>query len=374
MALNLRVSSRSALVCALSGLGLVLASCQYDLDKPFEHTPPDAGLPSDLIELWKTSASAVLPPLSDACTACAREKCAVESADCLGDQECLALTRCVAKAQNPAEQLDCRAEHLPWLSESIQERDTGGPYQQCVFVTKCTAECDARAQLACKGTFSWATTLAPTVKARLRFVPALASGSTAGIRVRICQSENPLECRTTSPTATSDANGEVDLDLPVTLGAFQGYLELEGGGQYPSMLKFGWPVARDMATVITVVDDFSARALGGAATVKVDNIAFGQIQARMFGCTGVPTRGVTVSLEGGDATNKTWYTSGFEQPFPDFTLTETGVRGASGIVNVPPGNARVIATRNGERIASVRAPVRAGYMTIVIVNPGDSSI
>ena len=49
-------------------------------------------------------------------------------------------------------------------------------------------------------------------------------------------------------------------------------------------------------------------------------------------------------------------------------------RGVAGIINVASGSARILATQAGELVSTVRSPVRPGFMTIVIVQPGDTSL
>lgn len=355
----------------LLGLSLcaVSSACRYDTDKLFaEAEGTDAGvtvLPDDLIDLWKPSDAA------EACAACAREKCAEENTACRDDAECVALTRCVAKSVDPATQNDCRSQHVPWLSEEIASRDTGGPYQQCVFLNKCAAECDARNQLACRGKFTWPQTSESTVDLRLRFVDGLSPMPPVGLRVRACQAEDSEKCLEVAGWQTADETGSATLTVPITLGSFQGYLEFEGGGLYPTLLRFGWPIARDVVTVVTVINDFSARAIINTSPVKVDPVR-GLLQLRSFGCGGVSLRGVGFSVDGADAMTGTWYVAG-QEITPNFKITETGDRGAGGIVNVLTGRSTVTAVRDGQEIASVTAPVRAGFMTIVVMPPGDFS-
>jgi hypothetical protein len=352
---------------SLLGLCLVQAGCSYDLDKIYKHAPGPEVIPADLIDLWKE------PALSDACRECAKNLCGNENLDCRDDAECLALTQCVAKAVDPAAQNDCRAEHVEWLSESIAARDIGGPYQQCVFLNKCTNECEGRTQLACTQDYAWPTQLGGnTVALHLRFVEGLAGKPQTGMRVRACQQENPLECLALTDWQTVSKDGAVDLEVGLSLGSFSGYLELEGGGLYPSLLRFGWPILREMVTNVTVVSRGSVEPLLNSSLVNVDPM-LGLLQMRMFGCTGLPTRDVSFSVDGPNKETLVWYTAGTDIS-PNFMVGVTGDRGAGGIINVAPGARRLSASvGKTEIVRNVRAPVRAGYMTIVFVAPDDST-
>ena len=291
-------------------------------------------------------------------------------ASCRDDAECAELTRCVAKAENPADQYDCRAQHVEWLSKSIQERDIGGPYQQCVFLSACASECDAHSQLACTGNYDWPMSNA-VVPLHLRFVEGLESNPVAGLSVRACRTENPLECQPADSTEhiTND-DGVVDLEVQPSLGGFQGYLELSGAGIYPSLLRFGWPIAKEVVTNVAVVSKTNVSLLSFSAGVELDKQR-GLLQLRAFGCYGISTRDVSFEVDGTDETTATWYTTA-QDLLPSFEATSTADRGAGGIINVLPGRRRVTATHEGELIASLSAPVRPEHMTIVVLLPADS--
>ena len=352
-------------VCALT---MLQASCSYDIDKIYKHTPGPEALPADLIDLWKD------PALSGACRECAKSECFDENLDCRGDPECVALTQCVAKAQDPAAQNDCRAEHVDWLSEAIAERDIGGPYQQCVFLNKCSAACEARTQLSCTRSYAWPTRLGGgTVKLHLRFVEGLRGRAQPGVRVRACQQEDPQNCLALTDWATTDSDGAVELEVGLALGSFSGYLELEGGTLYPTLLRFGWPVMAELVTNITVVSSGSIQPLLDSSLFPVDR-DLGLVQMRMFGCNGVSTRDVGFTVDAAGPFTKAWYTVGNDIQ-PDFDVSATGDRGAGGIINVMPGARRLsAATSEGtEVVRNLRVPVRGGYMTIVMVVPDDST-
>ncbi|HEX6245160.1 MAG TPA: hypothetical protein VFZ61_29765 [Polyangiales bacterium] len=365
---------------AWAGAGLTLsAGCQYDIDKLFEHDAGGAetdggGSPSeppeDLIDLWSDD------QLSEECKACARSGCKGESDSCRGDEECLAFTTCVATAQNPAEQNSCRAQHTEWLRQDIQLRDVGGPYHTCVFQNVCPGECGSRTSQSCaSAAYTWPKSSASTIWLHLQLLEGQGSRPVPGARVRACQSENTAECRELSDGwAETDDKGVVDLEVSLSLGTFLGYLEVEGGDLYPSLIQFGWPVGRDMTTRVTMVSEMNATFLlksviPPVATPAEVSAMRGFIQARAFSCAGVPAQDVSFQVNNGDKYTQIWYTPG-ALIFPDFEADGTSELGAGGLINVPVGLRTLTARYDGEVISRPPAPVRAGYMTIVFVVPG----
>lgn len=371
--MSVRLSFARARVLAT---GLCLASaCTYDVDKLFDYaeqqdggTEKDSGeapLPEHLIDLWTEGT------LSEECIACAKDSCGDVNASCREDAECAALTRCVAKSDNPAEQNDCRAEHVEWLTQSIQERDIGGPYQQCAFLSRCGNECDSHARLECSGKFAWPMASGTAkIPLHLRFVEGLVATPVAGLSVRVCRTENSAECQGIDAAIdyVTDEDGVVHLEVTHALGSFQGYLELSGAGVYPTLLRFGWPIATELVTNVAVISRVSVSALVFTSGVELDEDR-GLLQLRAFGCNGIAARDVSFAVAGGDDNSKTWYTVG-QDLAPVFEATVTADRGAGGIVNVPEGRRQVTATRGEEVITQLSAPVRAGHMTIVVLLPG----
>lgn len=366
-----RMTARTSYPRLVSGAVFALTmlqSCSYDIDKIYKHTPGPEALPADLIDLWKE------PALSAECLECAKSECFDENVECRDDPECVALTQCVAKAQDPAAQNDCRAKHVDWLKEAIAERDIGGPYQQCVFLNKCSAACEARTQLSCTGKYSWPTKLGGgTVKLHLRFVEGLIGRPQSGLRVRACQQEDPENCLPLTDWVETDGDGIAELEVGLALGSFSGYLELEGGTLYPTLLRFGWPIMAELVTNITVVSRNSIEPLLNSSLFEVDR-DLALIQMRMFGCNGVSTRDVGFTVDNAGPNTQVWYTSGTDIA-PNFDVAYTGDRGAGGIINVMPGGCRLSAetSEGNEVVRNLRVPARKGTMTIVMVVPDDST-
>lgn len=358
---------------------LLWAGCQYDIDKIYKHQDADGGsetdamvvdkIPENLIDLWKDD------QLPGNCKECARTACLDVSDSCKGDEQCLGLTKCVAAAENPAEQNNCRAMHTDWLREDIQGRDVGGPYHTCVFLNSCAVECEARQDMGCASAgYGWPKASKPTVQLHLQLLEGQGSKPVAAVKVRACQPESTAECKPLSDWSMTNDKGVVDLEVSLSLGVFLGYLEVEGGGLYPTLIQFGWPIARDMTTRVTVVSDANARFLVNNVQPPVSTPAQitkmrGFFQARAFTCGGVPASNVSFSCDAADQYTQTWYTPGV-QIYPDFTRSSTSELGAGGITSVVAGLRTLTAKYEGEVISRFLAPSREGYMTIVFVVPG----
>jgi hypothetical protein len=364
-----------------------ILGCQYDLDPVFDQGSlvqrdgatgdgalDDGGTPdaqvevprsTQLIGAWGRYAS-----VDDECIACAEANCAAADEACRADPDCEAYTRCIGQAPNPMGQAACRERFKDWVvaeGSRVRERDIVGPYGQCVFRDQCSAQCDGNADLACLSDFAWTTTSESTVPMRLLLTDAVEmSRALAGVRVRVCLLSD-FNCTMPQADTVTDTRGIVDLALPTRFErAFTGFMELTGQGIYPTLLKFSWNVGSGSTQVISIVNEQLFKfSISGSV---VPDPARGMLQLRMLGCGGVGVRGVKFSAERGDMMTKYWY---FQDGAPSFAATATNLIGSGGIIDVAEGNTRVTATREADdvKVAETNAPVRAGFMTIVVFAP-----
>ncbi len=367
----------------LAGLfALTSSACRYDLDGVFAPgkvidddstvEKPDSAVempePEDLVALL---GSGKFSSVDDACVACAEEKCDDVRKACEDDPDCVAFNRCVSASTDPATQAECRARFVDWLRKDIPGRDMGGPYQQCVFQDRCWEECKGRSNFQCAGKFSWPTTGADTVPYRIRFVEALSAASVGeGLEVKVCRSDD-TSCSVPAATAYTDENGEVALDLLVTLRAFRGYLELNKEGFYPTLLRLGWPIAQEGVTNISIINRQSVELNISLAGVKPDPER-GLLQVRFFSCAGFTAPGVSFTTNLADAASRSWYAN--DIGLPSFEGESTSLLGAGGVINAVEGVHLLVArdAETGKKIAETSAPVRPGYMTIVLFAPLES--
>jgi hypothetical protein len=363
-------------------LALASAGCRFDIDKIYEHESapvgPDGGasdagtdapLPSSLIGLWKDAEF-----VDDACEKCAKQKCAQVDKDCRTDSHCTELTRCAASNVDPDTLAACRAREVPWISEQPDKRALGGPYYSCVFRDSCDEECKTHTDWSCLGNYGWDTTNRDSVDVTFQFVDFNTPNSfAAAADVRVCTLQEDVDCKLPDgDTLQTDARGVIALDLPIpSSGFFDGYVELKGKDWYPTLARLGWPLARSGLVYLPVVKQalFDIFVASSGVTPDAER---GLLQMRMFGCAGVGMRDVLFEADHTDETSKVWYAEGRSASFSALATDDVG---SGGIINVKPGSVNVRAYKRmldgskGELVARATAPVRAKFLTIVIMTP-----
>jgi hypothetical protein len=364
-------------------LAACVAGCQYDFDKLYEHaadgglvqTPDAAPMLSStaLISSWINNQ----PEVDAECVACAESKCQQENSDCESDPACVQYTECVARKPTPEGQLACREQFSSWVNAgNVRDRDLAGPYGQCVFRYKCSKECTDDAELWCAGKYTLPFTSSSTVPLHLYLIDALDQKKPlVGATVKVCSAQSLL-CNAPDATATTNEQGKVDLALPSSFSrAFTGYLEISGAGRYPTLLKFSWSIAQETTQLVSVVAEASFKqAIESLLSLKIDDQR-GMLQLRMLGCQGAGVKGVHFDIvpPAGvppDPAVKAWY---IDNGIPKIGATETTPVGSGGLINVVEGNVTVAAAKaDNTVVASVAAPVRAKYMTVVVFAPKDA--
>ncbi len=362
---------RQTLLCLLwvtLGVG-----CKYDLGKIYDYPSSDAsspgeggagGLPDQLIDLFSSEKF-----VDAACRACANKKCARSEATCREDQDCMKLLACAAEEVNPDKLSSCRADHAAWCAEDVIGRGLGGPFYTCVFRDSCAEECDTPSDWSCLGKYTWEATPQPSVPVRIRFSQANANVDTpaVGITVKVFTQLGDVKPAITGKT---DKNGLVSLDLPtpITIRKFFGFIQIEGEGWYPTLVQFGYPIARENVISMPIVtqEQVNGSVLSSGVQQQADR---GLLQLRMFGCAGVLMSDVSFATDMTDSQTRTWY---YDGQTADTMRTKTTKFGNGGIVNVLPGSRLVTATLDGKRVAATSAPVRAGFLTIVLLAPLDT--
>jgi hypothetical protein len=369
-------------------VGTVLTGCHFNLDELYI-TVPDAAVEVDAGDPPAPATGELIDAfgsyhLSDKCIACAVSKCSAAGEDCSADPTCIAFTRCVGAEDSPAVRDECRKSHWEWVSEpgKLATRDVGGPYAACVFQQRCATECGSHADLSCLGNFDWPFNSEAQLRYRLRFVDTN-NLAVAGLKVKVCDGADPLHCSSQS-ASTADADGVVNLMLPVSAtGAFSGYFEVALDDPSlqvavaPALVRLAWPLSQSGATSLTVVraQTFSLLSLfaqGNPDAAPVDT-SRGMIQIRATGCSGWPLGGVSATVAGqaDDPIIKSWYAEDLDASLlPSFSFRSTTNLGAAGIINIPPGSAQLsLKNEKGELVGASVVPIRADYMTYVLMVP-----
>lgn len=352
---------------------LICVACQYDFNELY--TPYDGGAQdgdggvgdrsSHLIGLWGNH-----PNVDDECIQCAEVQCATVDEACRADPECVAFTRCVAETPTPAGLVTCRSSHLAWVTANdFLARDLTGPYGQCVFINKCVSECDGAADLSCFQDYTWPTTSDKTVPLHLTLNDSDDIGRLlAGVTAKVCLQGEPF-CRTPAATGVTDERGYVKLDLPTGFAqAFTGFIELEGVGLYPQLLKFSWNIGGPTTHLATMISKNTFDLFSAVLGIPLDPTR-GMYQTRMFGCAGYGLRDVQFSTTGADAQSSHWYLN--SNGLPSTSATQTANIGAGGALNITTGYQTITAKRvsDGAEIARTDAPIRAGFLTILVFEP-----
>jgi hypothetical protein len=348
----------------------LLAGCQYDYDKLYEHVSQDAAIQltsPKLISKWIGNM-----PLTQECLTCAEAECEAENAACLADPTCVEYTTCVGQAPTPAGHAACRAQYASWVNAAgnVRQRDLSGPYGQCVFRFRCTAQCVDDSELWCTGQYTLPQTSDTTVPLSLYLVDAIDQMTpVANATVRACNAQNARECSESTADAmgVTDATGFVKLQLPTSFSrSFTGYLEITGSGRYPTLLKFSTNFAEPSTQVVSIVGEASFKYALSSAEITTDD-ARGMLQLRMLGCQGAGVKGAFFSLEQPVEDSRTWY---IVNGLPKLDNVGTAPVGSGGIIDVPEGTVKVNAKdATGKLIGEADAPVRAKFMTVVIYAP-----
>ncbi len=364
------------------GLMWLAAACQYDLDKLYRHDRAglsngrrDAGIdagsgpsvPAHLIDLFAREAF-----VDEGCRACVNRNCAKAEASCRADQACLDLSVCASQGVaplNPDKLTACRQEQAAWCAEDMVARNLGGPFYTCAFRDNCAEQCNTSSDWSCLGQYTWGGTNDPSVPLHLRLYDALTGAPAAKVIVTVCLSSD-VACVSPSSAQETDDDGVVTLDLPTPRHRFFDHLRIEGEDWFPTIVQFGYPIVRETVVPLPIVTDANVRGSIFISGVNPDETR-GLLQLRMYGCSGVPMRDVSFTSSKADADSRTWYYDGQTVQFD--SLTKTTTYGNGGIINVGEGLNEVTAMRGGEVVARTNAPVRSGFLTIVLLAPLDSS-
>jgi hypothetical protein len=99
----------------------------------------------------------------------------------------------------------------------------------------------------------------------------------------------------------------------------------------------------------------------------------GLLQVRFYSCAGFAAPNVSFTTSPTDEASRYWYAG--PDGIPDFAETKTFTIGAAGVINAIEGRHVITSTYSPDngvtttKVGETAAPVRAGYMTIVLVPP-----
>jgi hypothetical protein len=236
--------------------------------------------------------------------------------------------------------------------------------------TDATAATDAPDPYACIGRVPAPMATATMSTVRVRAINFSNNAGMADLTVRAC-ARTDTTCATPQAMGTTDMMGFVTLTVPLATHGYQGYFEFTGGAGSgavtPTRLFFNPPVTAAMAnTNALLVPAATFNALGGALGGMLDDTR-GAITFGVAHCLGAAS-GAAVAVSPA-ATGSTAFYNVTGLPDPRAMATDMG--GQGGLLNVPPGEYTLTASRVSPttRIGAVPVTVRGRFVTAVTVVP-----
>lgn len=191
-----------------------------------------------------------------------------------------------------------------------------------------------------------------------RAVDAIANTPLAGVTVNACDAD---PCDTPLDTATTTAEGEFDLTVPLGATGFTGWLEFSGPTTVSTIYHPRPVITRDTFKRMDVpLLSTATMELFGTLLELTPDPARGHLLLVVEDCDEARVSGATFSAAAADGDTVTAYADGLA---PSTDATETDESGIGALFNVPVGTTTVEADLGADNIGSVEVLVRAGWMT-----------
>lgn len=224
-------------------------------------------------------------------------------------------------------------------------------------------EAGPTADLSCVGSVTYPAPAGATATVTLSLSDFITTTAFSGISVKACAKADTA-CASPLDTQTSDGSGKVVLTVPTDPGSFDGFFDISGGSLYPTLAYFATPIGADLTTGLRMITSTEANLLAGALA-PID-AAKGTILAQISDCANTAIAGATASVDTADGDTTKFY---FNGALPDKNRTTTDASGFAGFLNLPPGAATTTATVGSTTVSTFAAQVRAGTLSIVILEP-----
>jgi hypothetical protein len=297
----------------------------------------------------------------EACAACVDEACCDEAAACGDDAACLAARQCYAACADfdDACTAACGEQH-PASDEALNTD----------FVSCRNASCAAE----CRRGGNWLCLDAPVVVEgfteatrtfRVRVDDFQTGMPVVGALLRACANEDTA-CETPLAEGTTDAEGFVEITVPVEATGFAGYYEITEAERYPALFVENPPLQGEEVSFRTLSQN-TFNAFTALVGVTPDPTR-GHAALQGEECDGRGGPELTFASSNGDASTRAAYIAG---SLPSAAATETDLSGVGGLFNVPAGaNVTISGTlRDGRLVGAVEVPIRAGWITITNIVP-----
>lgn len=240
-----------------------------------------------------------------------------------------------------------------------------GDLRRCWSTVTCPACPLAKGgALNCVGAYRWQVPSTPTVHLAMNITTFdNARTPVEGVTVKVCNAGSCADCPAPKSAKTTDAKGNVGLDLPTGVTGFGGCLHVNKPGLVPMIVSSGYPIVRNMSFNMFVIDATTLPVLGkfiGTETMP-DR---GHLVSIAGDCVNSPVSGMRIEVEPTDAVVRSGY---FINNGLDVNAKETGSLGTTLFVNLPSRVTppSIVSAFHGDRLIS------RNYATIV---PGTISV
>jgi hypothetical protein len=308
-------------------------------------------------------------PIPDDCKSCVDAQCCEQANACAVDAGC-------------KEWRDCFAANgcYPYEPCSACAPPTGDSATLNDALNNCRTSCDSCLDLRCAGK-PWPAFSAASFGFHLALSSFTATTPFAGVVVKVCGATDH-DCTSPLDTATTAADGTVDVAMPTGPGGEGAYLDLAGPSIAPTLtethlVNFVTLHADDDEPMISgflrALDMNTWGLLRGSYNFPADPGTRSRFNIQAKSCGGSNLPGVTVTSSSADSETFFGYLAG---GIPSTTATETDTSGLAGWENHPAGPTTVTITKasTGEKLLTYDTFVRGGVIGSVGLPPGTPAV
>jgi hypothetical protein len=188
------------------------------------------------------------------------------------------------------------------------------------------------------------------------------SSPAAGVMVGAYKNSDPA---TAVATATTDAAGMYSMMITTGGTAVDGYLKATLTGFLDTYLYPPKPLSENFDRAsLNIVNQSTLDLLSGTLCGTLQEGTKGLVAVLVVDAANAPVAGATIT--GAPAPAKYCYNSG---GFPNKNATMTDTDGIAYMINLPPGEVTVSATKSGTTFVSHKVNARAGTLTTTPIQP-----
>jgi len=185
----------------------------------------------------------------------------------------------------------------------------------------------------------------------------------SGVTIGAYRNSDP---NTAVATTMSDASGNYTFAITTNGMPLDGYLKANLAGYIDTYLYPPKPLVADFsAASIYMITTETRDALSGALCGSAQMDANGAVAVLVEDATSTPVAGASISSQ--PAAAKYCYNG--SNGFPDKMATATVADGIGYMLNLPPGEVTVAASKSGSTFFSHKVNARAGVLTTTLIQP-----